>query len=157
MHLATLTLIYLILYGLFAVYDIVTDLIEEGLSWYAYADIILHTLTFLGVVFYHLCVTDSQLQLLWKAVAILIISGHILISIYDRRRIIRREMELSSEHVHQASRYREVFGGEKPSEDKTVLSAKEIRHIDIGASVFTIAFLLPAFVLNLLFAYGASQ
>lgn len=113
---------------LFSVSVVVDDIKDKHPLWRTGADAALFLIAFLGMVFYFLDVKNYALILAWRPISLILLAGQIFINFYERRLIL---------------------AGKDPAIGNRALSRRAVWAIDL----FTMFIVLPAIIINLIFAY----
>ena len=120
--------VYAGFYLLFSVSAVLDDIKDQHPFWRTGTDAALAQLASLGMVFYFLEVKNYGLILVWRPISLMLLGGQIFINFYERHSIL---------------------AGKYPALDGRTLSRRALWLTDL----FTMFIVLPAIIINLIFAY----
>jgi nitrogen fixation/metabolism regulation signal transduction histidine kinase len=113
---------------LFSVSVIVDDIKDKHPLWRIGADAALFVIVFLGMIFYLLDVKNHALILAWRPISLILLAGQMMMNFYERNLIL---------------------AGKDSDVDYRRLSRGTVWATDL----FTVFIVLPAIIINLIFAY----
>jgi hypothetical protein len=120
--------VYAGIYVLFSVSMIVDDIKDKHPLWRTGADAILFLFALLGILFYFFAVKNHALILAWKPISLLLLAGQMMMNFYERNLIL---------------------AGKESDIDHRKLTRGTVWATDL----ITMTIVLPAIIINLIFAY----
>lgn len=120
--------VYAGIYVLFSISVIVDDIKDKHAWWRTTADAVLCLLALLGMVFYFLNVRNAALLLAWRPISLILLAGQMCVNFYERRLILA-------------------------GKDSDVDHRKLTRGTVWATDLFTMFIVLPAIIINLIFAF----
>lgn len=120
--------VYAGIYLLFSVSVVVDDIKEKHPLWRTGADAALCLTAFLGMVFYFLEVKNHALILAWRPISLILLAGQMFVNFYERRLILA-------------------------GKDSNVDHRRLTRGTVWATDLVTMFIVLPAIIINLIFAY----
>lgn len=120
--------VYAGIYVLFNVSVIVDDIRDKHPLWRTGSDAILFLIASLGLVFYFLDVKNDTLIAAWRPVSLILLAGQMMMNFYERKLIMA-------------------------GKDSDVDHRKLTRGTVWATDLFTMTIVLPAIIINFIFAY----
>lgn len=120
--------VYAGIYLLFGVSVVVDDIKDKHPLWRTGTDAALCLIAFLGMVFYFLDVRNHALILAWRPISLILLAGQMTMNFYERKLILA-------------------------GKDSDVDHRKLTRGTVWATDLFTMTIVLPAIVINLIFAF----
>lgn len=120
--------VYAGIYVLFSISVIVDDIKDKHPLWRTGADAVLFLIAALGLVFYFLEVKHHTLIVSWRPIGLILLAGQMTMNFYERKLILA-------------------------GKDSDVDHRKLTRGTVWATDLFTMTIVLPAIVINLIFAF----
>ena len=120
--------VYAGIYVLFSISVIVDDIRDKHPLWRTAADTALFVIASLGLVFYFIDLKSYTVIMAWRPISVILLAGQMMMNFYERNLIL---------------------GGKDSDIDHRRLSRGTVWATDL----FTIFIVLPAMIINLIFAY----
>lgn len=120
--------VYAGIYVLFNVSVVVDDIRDRHPLWRIGADVALFLIAFLGMIFYFLDVKNDTLIVAWRPISLILLAGQMTMNFYERKLILTG---IDSDVDHRRLTRGTVW----------------------ATDLFTMTIVLPAIVINLIFAY----
>lgn len=119
---------YAAIYALFSISVIVDDVRDKHPIWRTATDGALVLIASLGMLFYFLDMKNHSLVLAWRVISVFLLAGQMFMNFYERNLIM---------------------SGKDPAIEKGRLSRRAVWATDL----VTMIIVLPAIVINLIYAY----
>ena len=120
--------VYAGIYVLFSVSVIVDDIRDKHPLWRTGTDTLLFIIATLGLVFYFLEMKHHMLIVAWRPISVILLAGQMMMNFYERKLILA-------------------------GKDSDVNHRKLTRGTVWATDLFTMTIVLPAIVINFIFAY----
>jgi len=120
--------VYAGIYVLFSISVIVDDIKDKHPLWRTGADAVLFLIAALGLVFYFLHVRNHALILAWRPISVILLAGQMTLNFYERKLILA-------------------------GKDSNVDHRRLTRGTVWATDLFTMFIVLPAIIINLIFAF----
>ena len=117
--------VYMAFFFLFSASVLFDDFKDKSPRWEIVTDLLLLPAGFAGMAFYQFGVEASALKMIWKAVSVLLLAGHVYSDLKSSR---------------------QMLAGAGPGE----ISKRAV----IAADLTSVVLIMPALVINFLFAYS---